>query len=119
MAGDWIKVRTNIHEQREIVIVARQLGLVREHVVGLCVRFWGWADSNTADGNLPNMTGGDLDEIVGVEGFSEAMKLAGWLVEDERGLLIPNHDRHNGTSAKKRALAMNRKQAQRSREASR
>ncbi len=110
MADDWIKVRTVLHEQRETLIVARELGVTRLYAVGMCVRFWGWADSNTVDGNLPNMTPADLDEVMGVQGFARAMMLAGWLVADERGLLIPNHDRHNGANAKQRALK-NRRQA--------
>ena len=110
MADDWIKVRTVLHEQRETIILARELGIDRAHAVGLCVRFWGWADSNTSDGNLPGMTPADLDSIMGVEGFARAMVLAGWLVTDNWGLIIPNHDRHNGANAKKRALK-NRRQA--------
>ena len=115
MADDWIKVRTVLHEQRETLIVARELGVARLYAVGMCVRFWGWADSNTVDGNLPNMTPADLDEVMGVQGFARAMMLAGWLVADERGLLIPNHDRHNGKSAKRRAMDCMRQDAHRQR----
>ncbi|MFA5525943.1 MAG: hypothetical protein WC992_03870 [Acholeplasmataceae bacterium] len=117
MADDWIKVRTTIHEQREVVLIAKRLGLIREHVVGLVVRFWGWADANTADGNLPHMAAGDVDDIVGQVGFAEAMIEAGWLLADPGGLILPNFTRHNGTTAKQRGLATRRQQEKRAREA--
>ena len=113
MATPWIKVRTNVRDQREVFVTARRLGLARDHVVGLCVRFWAWADGQTTDGTIDGIRLEDIDAIVEHEGFAAALAEAGWLLVDERGVIIPNFDRHNGESAKKRVLAAERKRRQR------
>ena len=113
MAVPWIKVRTNVRDQREVFVTARRLGLARDHAVGLCVRFWAWADSQTTDGIIDGIRPADIDAVVEHEGFAAALVDAGWLLVDERGVIIPNFDRHNGESAKKRVLAAERKRRQR------
>jgi len=104
VATPWIKVRTSIHDQREVFVAARRLGLARDHVVGLCIRFWAWADGQTTDGAIDGIRPADIDAVVEHEGFAAALAEAGWLVVNERGVVIPNFDRHNGESAKKRAM---------------
>lgn len=108
MAIPWIKVRGNLREQREVFVVARRLGLGRDHVVGLCVRFWAWADGQTTDGTIDGIRPADIDAVVEHDGFAAALAEAGWLLVDERGVIIPNFDRHNGESAKKRAMKTQR-----------
>jgi len=49
-----------------------------------------------------------IDYVSGVTGFGEAMNLSGWLVQDGHNLVLPNFDRHNGKSAKNRALTAQR-----------
>jgi hypothetical protein len=117
VATPWIKVRTNVRDQREVFVVARRLGLARDHVVGLCVRVWAWADGQTTDGTIDSIRLEDIDAIVEHEGFAAALAEAGWLLVDKRGVIIPNFDRHNGESAKKRVLAAERKRRQRGDEA--
>ena len=113
MAMPWIKVRANVREQREVFVTARRLGLARDHVVGLCVRFWAWADGQTTDGSIDGIRPVDIDAIVEHEGFAAALAEAGWLLVDKRGVIIPNFDRHNGESAKKRAMDTERKRRRR------
>jgi len=116
VATPWIKVRVNLRDQREVFVVARRLGLARDHVVGLCVRLWAWADSQTTDGVIESVRQEDVDAIVEHDGFAAALTEAGWLLVDECGVIIPNFDRHNGESAKKRVLAAERKSRQRDRQ---
>ena len=116
MATPWIKVRINLRDQREVFVVARRLGLARDHVVGLCVRLWAWADSQTTDGVIDGVRQEDLDAIVEHDGVAAALVEAGWLVADSRGVILPNFERHNGESAKKRVLAAERKSRQRDRQ---
>jgi len=113
MAVQWIKARSNLRDQREVFVVARALVLPRDHVVGLCIRFWSWADGQTTDGAIDSICPADIDAVVEHEGFAAALQEAGWLLVDGRGVIIPNFHRHNGESAKKRAMAADRKRRQR------
>jgi len=77
-------------------------------VVGKLVRVWAWFDSHTQDGNAISVTYPLLDRIAGVAGFAEAMAMCGWLEQSGSVLRIPNFGRHNGETAKKRALTNER-----------
>jgi hypothetical protein len=113
MADDWIKVRVNLHEQGEVFELTRLLKTRTEVVVFLLIRFWAWADGQTTDGQLPFSKPLDIDTIVGRKGFSDALRSVGWLKVTEGKVSIPNFDRHNGKSAKERALDADRKRQER------
>ena len=114
MAGDWIKIRSDISRTREVAVGARKLAVSRHEYVGMCVAFWTWADHQTVDGYLPAMTPNDIDSVLDAsEGFAETLKAVGWLMQDDGGLLVPNFERHNGTSGKRRAVDAERKRRHR------
>jgi len=117
MADQWVKIRVNLPEQREVRMMARILDRTIPHVVGLCVAFWAWADSNTADGVIAGIGPGDIDEIVRQPGYADAMRQAGWLEWDNHCVIIPNHSRHNGKCGKRRTLSAERVAAWRKRQA--
>jgi len=116
----WIKVQTNLHEQREVKIVARELNIPPTHAMGLIVRFWAWADSNTTDGCILGIRRSDVDDVVSHVGFTAAMVVAGWIESQpdvDDGIIIPNYSRHNGQSAKDRALSAVRMAKKRAKQA--
>src|SRR5690606_11635913 len=76
--------------------------------VGKLLRVWRWFDQHTEEGNACNVTPALLDRIIGVTGFCEAMANVDWLVITDGGVELPNFDRHNGTTAKRRALTAKR-----------
>jgi hypothetical protein len=49
-----------------------------------------------------------LDRLVTCPGFAISMRKVGWLEGRENALLFPNFARHNGQTAKNRALTQNR-----------
>ncbi|MEM0966585.1 MAG: hypothetical protein AAGJ81_10600 [Verrucomicrobiota bacterium] len=108
MAGDWIKVEMTTPDKPEVVQMAARLDLDQDAVVGKLVRIWIWADNNSVDGNAVSVTSAFLNRIVFCQGFAEAMREVGWLHGDDGNLIFPNFDRHNGKTAKKRALANRR-----------
>lgn len=109
MAGDWIKVETAIGDKPEVFAIADTLMMEDpDAVVGKLVRVWAWFDAHTVDGNAPSVTRLLLDRLTGVKGFTEAMIRVGWLTETADSLQIANFDRHNGETAKKRALTAKR-----------
>lgn len=108
MAGDWIKFDTSTPDKPEIFIIADSLNIDPDAVVGKLLRVWTWFDEHTVDGNAPSVSKILLDRLTGVNGFCNVVIDAGWMI-DENGLLkLPNFDRHNGETAKKRALTAKR-----------
>lgn len=108
MAGDWIKMRTDLSNDPAVIAIATSLGMDEDHVVGKLHRLWSWANKQTCDGNATGVTEKWIDRYLGVTGFAEAMKSSGWLSSESGGISIPKFGRHNGESAKQRALTAKR-----------
>lgn len=111
MADEWIKARVDLHEQPEVVGIARGLGIDVDAVVGKLLRFWRWADRVTETGDVPHVDTDFIDEITRHKSFAEAMIRVGWLERADGGICIPHFDRHNGKSAKHRARDAERKRS--------
>ena len=92
--------------------MARLLSLTHDAALGVAVRFWMWADVNTVDGVVDGVASTDVDAVLSCPGLCRALEAVGWLKIDEQNerIKVPKFDRHNGESAKKRALS-NRRQA--------
>jgi hypothetical protein len=108
MAGNWIKFDTSTSDKPEVWAIAESLGIDPDAVVGKLLRVWAWFDDQTEKGNAPIVTRALLDRKVGVTGFVTAMVQAGWMVETDGLLTLPNFDRHNGQTAKNRVLTAKR-----------
>jgi hypothetical protein len=108
MAGDWIKMQINLGDKPEVIAIASRLNLDVDTVVGKLLRVWGWFDQHTVNGNAVGVTYSFLDRVTCVAGFAEQMALVGWLEENGSTLSIPNFQRHNGKTAKNRALTNER-----------
>jgi hypothetical protein len=108
MAGDWIKVEHATIDKPEILQMAELLNVDADTVLGKLFRVWVWFDVQSRDGNAGSVTGNALkrfiDRLVASQGFAACMEKVGWL--SDAG--IPNFDRHNGESSKKRALTNKR-----------
>jgi len=106
MAGEWIKVECSTEDKPEVVKMARILKKPRRHVLGSLVAIWCWFDRNSVDGAVDGFLSTDIDEIAALSGFAGAMMAVGWLCYDDttQKAVIPHFARHNGESAKKRAL---------------
>jgi hypothetical protein len=112
LAGDWIKFETSTLDKPEIGRLAELLNEKPEYAVGLCVRFWVWFDRNARNGSVTHVFAKSIESLMNCPGFVGAMTDIGWLKLDEHThvLTIPNADRHNGRTAKSRALARDRMQ---------
>lgn len=118
VAVTWIKMRVGLMSDPAVLGMARTLGLGRHEVVGRLYALWAWADENTEDGNLPGLSAADIDDVAGHEGFAKAMaatKPSPWLSLSDAGVSFPKFSRHNGKSAKRRALQAERMAASRMR----
>ena len=114
MAGDWIKFEKTTIDKPEVFQIASMLEIDPDAVVGKLIRVWNWFDDQSRDGHADVTVMSLLDRVTGVTGFVNAMQCVGWMVIEGDSMLIPNFARHNGGTAKNRALAKNRKEKQRS-----
>jgi len=111
MAGDWIKIEVVTPDKPEIDAIAELLGASVNEVLGGLIRLWIWADQQTVDGNAVGVTKSAIDRHSGVAGFADALLSpgVGWLSRGENGgFAFPNFSRHNGQTAKNRALTAKR-----------
>lgn len=109
MAGDWLKMEANTPEKEEVLAITARMGWDDcDLTVGKLFRIWRWFDQQTTNGNAARVTKALLDRIVGVTGFCDAMHEVGWLEIGDAGITLPKFDRHNGTTAKSRALTAKR-----------
>ena len=104
MAGDWIKMESGLSRKPEVMQLVAVLGLDRYAVIGRLHTLWSWADENSIDGASVKITRSMLDGIVELTGFAAALTSVGWLAGEDNALSFPNFDRHNGESAKRRAM---------------
>lgn len=108
MAEQWIKLGHTTPDKPEIFRMAQLLGIDPNEVLGACIRLWIWADQQIADRNAVSVTPVTLDRVAFCDGFAKALQSVGWLEEQGGFLVLPNFERHNGETAKKRALAADR-----------
>lgn len=113
MAGDWIKMRTALAEDPDVIRIAGILQQDRFAVVGRLHSLWSWADQNSVDGSALSVTFSFLDDLVRCDGFCEALINVNWLAGEDWSVSIPGFERHNGDSAKKRGLDTKRKSLKR------
>ncbi len=123
MTGDWIKWAKGLARKPEVISMAGILGRSRHEVAGLLCEIWEWADDNIAVRNLSAKCPGlvqvsrapleVIDAICAVDGMGLAMQKVGWLRVYDGTIEFPNFGRHNGKSAKHRALDAERKEKDR------
>ena len=113
MAGDWIKMRTALAEDPAVISIASKLDMEEFAVVGRLHQLWSWADHQSRDGHASGVTQKWVDRYLERDGFAAALVEVGWLIIDDTGITLPNFDRHNGETAKTRALGSKRKQKER------
>lgn len=114
MAGDWIKMRTDLSTHPKVVRIMSATCTDKFRTVGGLHAAWTVFDTHSADGVLHGYTPELLDHVIGWDGFSRAMEAVGWLLFDGlQTLTLPEFGTHNGQSAKRRAEDQKRKKTSR------
>jgi hypothetical protein len=108
MAGEWIKVRTNLWDDPRIGQLCEITSQGEAAVIGGLYWLWATADEHSSDGLLTGMTTRTIDRKTGVQGLGVALVTIGWLAESEEGVTVSRFDEHNGASAKARAQTAKR-----------
>lgn len=104
MAGDWIRMRNDLHDDPAVFKISSMTKLDRFAVVGRLFAFWAWADHHAVDGRVDGASSLVIDDVTRQDGFADALISVGWLKALDDAVEIPKHDRHNGESAKERGL---------------
>lgn len=116
MAGDWIKMRTDLYRNPKVCIIADLLldkdgplaafvnqhtqrdmavtrNVMRNVTVGALVSVWGIlrhrGQRSENDLVVPGCTLAVVDDIADLPGFGEALGEVGWAEESENGLVLP------------------------------
>ncbi len=100
----WMKVELELPDKPEVYAIATRLALDPEVVPTKLIKVWAWFDRHTTDGNARGVTKSLVDSKAGVIGFADAMESVCWLSYEDGVLSLPKFDRHNGQTAKNRAL---------------
>jgi hypothetical protein len=108
VAGEWIKVRTNLWDDPRIGQLCELTDQGEAAVIGGLYWLWATADEHSADGLLHGMTTRTIDRKTGVPGLGKALVTIGWLTESDGGVTVERFEEHNGASAKQRALTAKR-----------
>jgi len=108
MASDWIKWVKGLTRRAEVVRMAcghpSAANVDRRRIAVACMEFWEWADDETSDGQLVGVGAAFIDDLVGLPGFYVGMVTVGWIIETSpNSIMLANFDRHNGSTAKRRA----------------
>jgi len=111
----WIKIETCTPDKPEIWQLAAELDIDPDAAFGKLFRMWVWFDAHTENGDAPSVTVVTLDRLVGCHGFASGVIKVGWLIEKDGRIMVPNFGRHNGETAKKRALTAKRNSEMRAR----
>jgi len=103
MAGDWIPVSVDLLSKPEVARLSFALKCSIEHVCGMLLRFWIWAQTHTSDGHLPDLdirTASAASQVP--EEFLAQLQDVGWLEVTTNGLNVPNFERWFSKAAKRR-----------------
>lgn len=108
MAGEWIKMRTNLWDDPRVSQLCDLTGTAEATVVGGLYWLWSTADEHTETGLLPGMSVNAVDRKTGIKGFGQSLVSIGWLKDTPEGVTIERFEEHNGASAKARAQTAKR-----------
>lgn len=111
--ANWIKWVKGLSRRPEVVTISSRLKRDRCVTTVALMELWEWADGETADGFISGINGDFIDDLVRIDGFFAAMQSVGWITQVDDGIQFVNWDRHNGTSAKSRAMASDRQRRKR------
>jgi len=126
MSVDWIKTRTDLYKDFQVIAIARNLmlqldsnesndsnkrvvtlSLLRNATVGCLVTVWEMARHHGRreedDLVLDGLSVDVLDDVAEMDGFGRAMLKSTWLEETENGLKLPRFFRENNEQPSKKA----------------
>jgi len=108
MAGEWIKVRTNLWDDPRVTKLCDLTAMTEATVIGGLYWLWATADEHTETGHMPGLSITGIDRKTGIKGFGAALITIEWITDTEGGITLNRFDEHNGASAKNRVTTAKR-----------
>lgn len=108
MAGEWIKIRTNLWNDPRVSQLCDLTKSREACVIGALYWLWASADEHTETGLMPGLSVAGIDRKTGIKGFGAALVTIGWISDTPEGVEIVRFSEHNGASAKQRAQTAKR-----------
>lgn len=108
MAGDWIKMRSNLWDDPRIARLVDLTDSCEAAAIGALYWLWATADQHSVSGVLNGLNLRLLDRKTGVQGIGSALVEVGWVVEHPAGIQLVRFEEHNGATAKKRCQTAKR-----------
>jgi hypothetical protein len=108
MAGEWIKMRTNLWDDPRVSQLCDLTDATEATVVGALYWLWAAADEHTESGHMPGLSISGIDRKTGIKGIGAALVAIRWIEDTEGGITINRFSEHNGTSAKNRVQTAKR-----------
>jgi uncharacterized phage protein (TIGR02220 family) len=109
MAGDWIKMRSNLWDDPRVSRLCDLTNQTEATIIGGLYWLWATADQHTENGCMPGLTLRQIDRKTNIADFGKSLCDVGWLADDSQGVMIVRFEEHNGTSAKRRCVEAQRK----------
>lgn len=103
MAGTWIKMMKNLHDNPKVEEIAVLTGLDTYAVVGRLHKLWSWVDEVSEDGRDLLTTDDRINCRIQCDTFATALRQVGWIEGEGKSISFVNFTEHNGATAKKRA----------------
>lgn len=119
MAEPWIKIRHVLASSPKVIGIADALKVEVCTALGATIMLLILADTHTVNGQLDHFSFARVDEMLRVPGYCAAAESVGLLRKTDTGIALLDFKKHNGSSAKKRALAQLRQARTRTSPASR
>lgn len=109
--------RETLFDDPRTLSIAAACNLDPDDAAGKLLRLWLWGGAHTTNGLVKGATFDSVDSFVGIKGFSEAMRVAGWLeCAPESGVRFPRWTKYNAKCAKQRLLGARRAANKRARD---
>lgn len=116
MSSEWLKWSKGLTRKPEILQIAARLMMSPAAAAGTLMLAMEWLDDAVTEydefGNacvtLGALPVSFIDTVVGVSGFAESLAEVGWVRKTPQALVFVNAARHNGKTAKSRALTRDR-----------
>jgi len=103
-SSNWLKVQKHTPDKPQLRQLARMCDCSLGDAFLAWFRVYAYLDEVTADGSVLFMAPADVDDVARLPGTGDALAAVQWLLFDSHGCTVVQWDRHNGRSAKKRAL---------------